>query len=114
MVQTNIIVKLQIDGVHCWPTCPLNDVSFLRDPHRHVFYIECRKAVTHDDRDVEIILFKNDIIEYLKTKYPPLPHGGIQFGSMSCEMIAKDLLKKFDLVYCSVLEDNENGAEIYK
>lgn len=28
-------------------------------------------------------------------------------------MLAKELLEEFDLVYCSVFEDNENGAEIY-
>ena len=27
-------------------------------------------------------------------------------------MIARELLEKFSLNYCSVLEDNENGAEV--
>ena len=31
---------------------------------------------------------------------------------MSCEMIARELAEVFDLFYCSVLEDNENGAEV--
>ena len=35
------------------------------------------------------------------------------FKARSCEMLAKELLEEFDLVYCSVFEDNENGAEIY-
>jgi hypothetical protein len=29
-------------------------------------------------------------------------------------MLAKELLEEFDLTYCSVFEDNENGAEIYE
>ena len=37
----------------------------------------------------------------------------ILFGAMSCEMLAKEILKEFDCVYVSVFEDNENGAEIY-
>ena len=28
-------------------------------------------------------------------------------------MLAKELLEEFDLTYCAVYEDNENGAEIY-
>jgi hypothetical protein len=28
-------------------------------------------------------------------------------------MIAQELLERFDLTYCAVYEDNENGAEIY-
>jgi hypothetical protein len=32
---------------------------------------------------------------------------------LSCEMLAKEILKEFDCVYVSVFEDNENGAEIY-
>ena len=29
-------------------------------------------------------------------------------------MIARELYEQFDLEYCSVFEDNENGAEIYE
>jgi hypothetical protein len=29
-------------------------------------------------------------------------------------MLAKELLQEFDLSYCAVYEDNENGAEIYE
>jgi hypothetical protein len=33
---------------------------------------------------------------------------------MSCEMIAKELLKEYDLEKCSVFEDNENGSVVYQ
>lgn len=106
---TNIIINLQIEGIHNWENCDISEVSFLKYPHRHIFYITCKKEVYHDDRDIEIIMFKRDIENYLKTTY-----GNICiFGSKSCEMIAKELLTTFSLNYCSVLEDNENGAEIY-
>lgn len=102
---TNIIVKLIYAGLHCWKDCPLDEVSYLRNLHRHNFYITCKKSVTHDDRDIEIIMFKHKINNYLEEKYSG------NFGTMSCEMIAKDLVNKFKLSYCEVLEDNENGAE---
>ena len=51
-------------------------------------------------------------MEYLRTKY----YDGecLKFVKMSCEMIAKELLEKFDLTKCEVSEDNENGAIVYK
>jgi len=33
--------------------------------------------------------------------------------SMSCEMIAEELIKEFDLCRCEVNEDAENGAILY-
>tara|TARA_R110002020_G_C15753260_1_gene726341 strand:- start:162 stop:479 length:318 start_codon:yes stop_codon:yes gene_type:complete len=103
---TNIIIKLTYIGLHCWKNCPLDEVKYLKDKHRHTFYITCKKEVSHDDRDIEIIMFKNKILNYLETKYKG------DFGIMSCEMIAKDLKNVFELNYCKVLEDNENGAEV--
>ena len=103
---TSIIVKLTYEGVHNWEDCNLEEVMYLKHPHRHTFYITCKKEVNHDDRDIEIIMFKAEILNYLESVY-----GG-HFGGMSCEMIAKDLLEEFNLHYCQVLEDNENGAEI--
>lgn len=103
---TNIIVKLQYIGIHCWKDCPLEEVKYLRDPHRHTFYITCKKEVNHDDRDIEIIMFKDKILAWLDQTY----NGN--FGTMSCEMIARALMNEFELNYCMVLEDNENGAEI--
>jgi hypothetical protein len=102
----NVIVTLQIEATHNWPKCPFKDVDFLRYPHRHIFHIKCKKEVTHTDRDVEIILLKRDIKSYLLKQY----NG--KFGSKSCEMIAEELCELFKLNYCSVLEDNENGAEV--
>jgi len=37
-----------------------------------------------------------------------------QFGDMSCEMIAMDLLTKFGLEMVKVEEDGENGAKVMK
>lgn len=113
----NVIVNLQVQGFHNWPDaiklCPA--MGFLSDMHRHMFYINCKKEVTNDDRQIEIIHFKNQIQDYLYSKYVALNNTTIcEFGSKSCESIARELFEEFDLNYCSVLEDNENGAEVYK
>tara|TARA_R110001599_G_scaffold126542_1_gene299644 strand:+ start:3183 stop:3557 length:375 start_codon:yes stop_codon:yes gene_type:complete len=105
-MKTNIIINLQHEAVHQWSDCELEGVEFLKFPHRHIFHICCKKEVKHDDRDIEIILLKRKVNSFLDEMYPKT------FGDMSCEMIAKELATVFELNYCSVLEDNENGAEV--
>lgn len=112
MTKTNIIVNLQVEGFHNWAQARevFPEAGFLADRHRHMFHIKCTKAVSHSDRDVEIIMFKREIQAYLAKTY-----GNVcEFGSKSCEMLSEELLKEFDLEYCSVLEDGENGAEVWK
>lgn len=103
--RTQVYCTLQFEGIHCWPECPFDEVAYLRDPHRHVFYIKAWKDVYHDDRDVEFIMLKHRIQEHLAAKYP----GG-RLGRKSCEMLAAELIDQFDLAACDVSEDNENGA----
>lgn len=111
---TKVVVRLQIEGLHCWPAAKnvFPEVSFLSDPHRHIFFIELKKKVYHDDRDIEFIIFKRDVQNYLYKKYYKEEKRCHDFSSMSCEMIAKELLKEFDCEFVSVFEDNENGAEV--
>lgn len=116
-MKSNIIVNLQVEGIHCWPDCPIEEVAFLRTPHRHIFQIECKKEVTHLDRDIEIIQFNRKIQDYLLNKYGTGRSFYnlkkiCDFGSKSCEMIAVELVGEFQLNYCKVLEDGENGAEV--
>lgn len=106
-MKTNIIVRLQFEGVHAWYDCPLDEVDFLRAKHRHIFFVEAKKEVSHDNRQVEIILLKRKMQNYIKQTW----NG--ELDQMSCEMIAKHLLIEFALCYCSVTEDNENGAEVF-
>ena len=108
-MKTEVIARLQVQGLHQWADCPLPDVAYLRDKHRHVFHVECWKAVSHLDRDTEIITLKNEVLDYLSRRYPGVGNT-LDFGGRSCEMIAADLVGQFNLSRCSVLEDNENGA----
>lgn len=107
---TEVYCTLQIEGTHNWKDCPFDEVAYLRDDHRHVFHIKAHKKVNHDDRDIEFIMLKHNIIKYLNERYYC---GGIsmcEFGSMSCEMIANELISQFELDVCEVSEDGENGA----
>lgn len=117
--RTYIIVRFQVEGFHNFPQARLlfPEVGFLADEHRHIFHIQCKKEVFHDDRDVEFIMFKREIESWLYNEYgtsypenhPPFSYY-CKFGPMSCEMIAKALLEKFELSSCTVSEDGENAA----
>lgn len=109
-MNTLVVATLQVEGTHRWEDCPFDEVGYLRDAHRHMFHIKVVKEVTHDDRDVEIIKLKRQVKGYLEVKYHIPPYFLCDFGCMSCEMIAKELVERFDLESCEVLEDGENGA----
>jgi hypothetical protein len=105
-VKSAVIVKFEFEGIHHWPECPLEDVAFLRDKHRHIFHVEAAKQVTHHDREVEIIRLKRELQSDIREQ-------GIDLGRRSCEDLAYYLLTKYGLLYCKVLEDNENGAYLW-
>lgn len=109
---TNIVVKLQYEATHNWPKVAevlpdSPEIHFLQYPHRHIFHITMEKSVTHSDRDVEIIMFKREVLNYLQEEF-----GG-DLKNWSCEMLAEHLLKGFNCTSVEVLEDNENGAKVY-
>jgi hypothetical protein len=116
----NIWVTFTKEGIHCYPAAgtdpALNtageyDVSFLANPHRHLFHFKVWIEVFHDDRDIEFIQFKR----WLEGLYGK---DILQLDFKSCEMIADDLYKEIDSKYpnryvkISVAEDNENGCEV--
>ena len=111
-MKTSVQIKLQVEGTHRWAGCNIEEVAYLRETHRHVFFITCEKEVRHSDRDIEIISFKRAVKEYMLARYFDDKRGLCTFGEMSCEMIAQELLQEFGLFMCSVLEDNENGARV--
>lgn len=113
-MKIQIIVKLQIEGLHCWKECNLPVVDYLKHLHRHVFFVECKKAVDKTNREIEFIDFKKAVYGYLQSKFYDVRYHCCNFFSMSCEDIAIELLDKFQLDSCIVLEDNENGAEVIK
>lgn len=109
---TNVIVSLQVEGTHQWDACNKAEVNYLANEHRHIFYIKAKKRVSHGDRDIEIIKLKHKM-ELHFVQYFCNHKRLCRFGNRSCEMLAEELCAQFDLNYCEVLEDNENGAEVW-
>jgi hypothetical protein len=118
--QRRIWITFQKEGMHRYPAAATDsslatgdeyDVSFLANPHRHIFHFRVWIDVLHNDRDVEFIQFKR----WLQNLYRD---GMLQLDFKSCEMIADDLYlqiaEKYPgrSVWIEVAEDGENGALI--
>lgn len=116
MIQRQIYVKFQKEGIHRYPAAAtdpnLADVSFLGYEHRHIFWFVVFISVVHDDRDIEFIQFKR----WLESLYSD---GTLQLNHKSCEMLAEDLINTINDKYpgrtitVDVSEDNENGAVVH-
>jgi hypothetical protein len=107
----NILLNIAIEGFHYYPDAP-EEVSFLANPHRHIFNITAKIQVNDLNREQEIILSERFLKNYLYAKFG----NPCQFNKMSCEMIAVDILNQFKnkgYNYVKVLEDNGGGAEVY-
>jgi hypothetical protein len=117
-----IWVTFQKEGIHCYPaaaTDPLlntgneYDVSFLANPHRHIFHFRVSIDVFHNDRDIEFIQFKRWLIALYSGQ-----NSVLELNYKSCEMIADDLYIQIAARYpnravsIEVSEDGENGCSI--
>jgi hypothetical protein len=116
ITKTTVIVKLAVDGCHNFPKAAelFPEVAFLADRHRHMFHFTVACAVTHSDRDKEFIMLKRDIIDYINGQYFDDLTRTCEFGPRSCEMLAAEVLQKFDAEWVEVWEDQENGAKVEK
>ena len=118
--QRKIWVTFQKEGMHRYPAAATDpalatgdeyDVSFLANPHRHIFHFRVWIDVVHNDRDIEFIQFKR----WLENLYRS---GTLQLDYKSCEMMADDLYIQIAsrypsrAVWIEVSEDGENGALI--
>jgi hypothetical protein len=115
-----IWVTFRKEGIHCYPAAATDpklntageyDVSFLANPHRHIFHFRVAIDVFHNDRDIEFIQFKR----WLENLYAG---GTLALDWKSCEMIADDLYIQIADRYpgrnvvIEVSEDGENGCSI--
>lgn len=117
-MKTSICVQTQFKGMHFWPDAP-EAVSFLRDRHRHIFHVKATIPVSHDDRQLEFFMVKDNIDEFISTNFYLAPREFLAFANlenMSCEMMATEILLFLKRVYdikgikIEVAEDNENSA----
>lgn len=104
----NVILNTRFSATHQWSRCPYPEVAYLKMEHRHEFHVQMKFKVRHDDRDIEFIRMKEIVNRFIVNNWEAK-----FLGNMSCEMIAKRLMKEFDACYVRVMEDGENGAEVF-
>lgn len=105
MFHRTVFCSLQFSAFHRWPEAP-EEVSFLRNKHRHLFKVVASAEVKHNDRDIEFISMKGRLEQYCRRHF-----ADYDLCSTSCEQIAQILLEAFpDLCSVSVSEDGENGV----
>ena len=124
--ERKIWVTFRKEGIHCYPAAATDpklntageyDVSFLANPHRHIFHFRVWIDVFHNDRDIEFIQFKR-WLENLYTSHRSDANSVLALDWKSCEMIADDLYIQIAqryperAVWIEVAEDGENGCLI--
>jgi hypothetical protein len=117
-----IWVTFQKEGIHKYPAAATDpnlatgdqyDVSFLANPHRHIFHFRVWINVFHNDRDIEFIQFKR----WLESLYSN-SNSILSLDYKSCEMMSDELHDKISQKYpdreiwIEVSEDGENGSFI--
>lgn len=110
-MKRSMIIDFDIEGFHHYPDAP-DEVSFLEYNHRHLFQIRCGWGVEHNDREKEIFIYTDKVINWLVSKYG----SPCQFGSMSCEMIAEEIILNIfpSPEWVEVFEDGKGGARVTK
>lgn len=103
-----IIVTTTFVGFHCWPDAP-DEVSYLRQLHRHVFTAKVEFAVKHNGRQREFHIEKNR----LEAALLGMPKNN-DVTNWSCEAWAESLLLILAADAVEVWEDMENGARVQK
>jgi hypothetical protein len=123
-----IWVTFRREGIHCYPAAATDprlntageyDVSFLANPHRHIFHFRVSIDVFHNDRDIEFIQFKRWLENLYSGTGPYNENRVLELDFKSCEMIADDLYLQIADRYpnrnvsIQVAEDGENGCLIH-
>ena len=111
MIATRFIkVRTSFIKMHHWLDAP-DEVSFLRNTHRHVFNVIATIPVNHDDRELEYFMVVNNIDDTINRLL--LPDWK---ETESCEMIAEMIATRLSIIYdrdnitVEVNEDGENGS----
>lgn len=105
--RSKIIVRFVSEGFHRWPGAT-GRREYLASVHRHLFHVEVKTEVAHDDREIEF----HDLLDDAKAWFPA---GDL--GARSCESLARELASALAQKYTrpfqvAVFEDAEVGAEV--
>jgi len=108
MIKRYIEIKHSFEGFHAYKDAP-DEVSFLRQRHRHMFHVTAVVETTHNDRELEFFIEQR----FLKSLFSNTQ----ECNNKSCEMICEDVVEEMNRRYNSkrylrikVSEDEENAG----
>ena len=107
---STVYCTVRWEGVHHWNEAP-EEVSFLRHPHRHQFEATLHVSVEHSDRDVEFIMLKRSLRNFVQGRL----QGYVKDASCEdmCHRIAQAMNQLgYRVRRVQVSEDGENGADV--
>lgn len=112
MSDATIFVRFTFAGFHRWAGAS-GARAYLADRHRHLFRVEVRVQVAHDDREVEF----HDLLDRSRAIFADDLGTNGNFGSQSCEMLGRELGARLAKHYrrpviVIVSEDGECGAQV--
>lgn len=107
-----IFVRLQVVGFHFWPSAPPHR-DYLGVRHRHLFHVEVRTQVKHQDREIEFHDLRDAALFVWSDMVAPQGEAGSQSCETMARRIAIELAHSFDRDFTvSVSEDGECGATV--
>lgn len=110
IIKKIITFKTDFIGFHQWVNAP-DEVKFLRDLHRHKFYVEVSLEVKENDREKEFFIEQEKLFTYVNNLKNHLNSN----PGMSCEHMAEFILTFYinESGSVQVSEDGESSAKIY-
>jgi len=110
-----IKIITDFEGLHCWGSCDIETVGFLKNPHRHKIYVTVFTEVNPiKDRCIEFFCFKREVDLIIDKLY------GIEklknLGQRSMETISDEIHTELSKLYpnrrfkIEVSEDGQVGS----
>jgi len=113
-MKTHITAKTELLATHNWPGAPPHR-AYLSNLHAHIFIIEVKAPVKHEDRDIEFHDLHYNLEKVASSLVSYRIDGPPTFGDKSCEQIGSEVLKRMPLVSSvSVSEDGQFSAEVFR
>ncbi len=103
-MKRQIVVTGTFVGFHKWPEAP-DEVSYLRELHRHLFTYKVYFPVSHNDRELEFHIQKEKVAKHIYDI-----QGSQDVYKWSCETWAETLLSFTAASRVEIWEDGECGS----
>jgi hypothetical protein len=109
-VDAYAVAQFKFEGAHVAPHAPAA-ISCETCDHFHTFHVRALMKIRHSERDIWPQVLRANMLEWIKDYFRehvlgPFPN----LEQMTCAALARQLLIRFNLEECEVLEDGQAGA----